>query len=72
MTGAAAVLFDVDGTLVDHDGAARRGLAEHTGSVDELVWARWVDIEHRHFERYLAGEATFEEARSVGRFPTLG
>lgn len=63
----AAVLFDVDDTLVDHEGAARSGLALHLRDRGEDygpdVWAQWVTVEHRHFDRYLAGELSFEEQR---------
>ena len=62
-----AVLFDVDGTLVDHDAAARRGLEAHLEregrDVDQGTWARWIEVEDRHFDRYLAGALSFEEQR---------
>ena len=66
-TSPRAVAFDVDDTLIDHAGAARRGLAGHLRSsglaADEATWQRWLAVEHLHFDRYLAGELSFEGQR---------
>ncbi|MCU0264600.1 MAG: HAD family hydrolase [Actinomycetia bacterium] len=62
-----AVVFDVDGTLVDHDSAQRRALLGHLADLgevaDEAAWRRWRDLEELHYARYLAGELTFVEQR---------
>ncbi len=62
-----AVGFDVDDTLIDHAGAARQGLDAHLASsglaVDEATWRRWLAVEHLHFDRYLAGELSFDGQR---------
>ncbi|MDH6281138.1 HAD family hydrolase [Prescottella agglutinans] len=63
-----AVLFDVDGTLVDHHTAAVRAL---TNAVHELIPGvnaasltdRWFALERQAMDRYLAGELTFVEQR---------
>jgi putative hydrolase of the HAD superfamily len=62
------ILFDIDDTLLDHTAAANAGaraLHESVGSslpVDEFL-TRWRDALERHFDRYLAGELTFQEQR---------
>jgi len=62
-----AVIFDVDGTLVDHDGAQLRGLTQYLASLgdplDDARWARWRRLEEFHFARHLAGELSFQEQR---------
>ncbi|MBN1811680.1 MAG: HAD family hydrolase [Anaerolineae bacterium] len=65
-----AVIFDVDGTLVDHLGAQRTGLEKlysmleeaQRVSVDEFVaiWQREAD---RHWELYQEGKITFVQQR---------
>ncbi|MGO4205577.1 HAD family hydrolase [Rhodococcus sp. TAF43] len=63
-----AVLFDVDGTLVDHRAAAVRAL---TTAVHELIPGVntasltdfWFALEQQAMNRYLAGELTFVEQR---------
>lgn len=64
---ARAVVFDVDGTLVDHDTAQRRALLGHLTALgevaDDAAWRRWRDLEEQHYARYLAGELTFAEQR---------
>jgi putative hydrolase of the HAD superfamily len=65
-----AVVFDVDGTLVDHLGAQRAGLEKlysmleeaQRVSVDEFVaiWQREAD---RYWEQYQAGKVTFVQQR---------
>lgn len=67
-TAARAVLFDLDDTLVDHRGAAIRGLRVWLGglgldgSVDEHV-ERWFQLEALHYERCQRGEISFVEQR---------
>lgn len=66
----AAVLFDVDGTLMDDDHAVLLALtAFHAKygsqlglSITDLV-ARWKELLSLHFHRYLAGEASMQEQR---------
>jgi putative hydrolase of the HAD superfamily len=66
-----AVLFDIDGTLLDHDRAMERGLAAAVVRVRpdlpdqrlaELL-AEWLRLEHLHYGEYLAGEASLAEQR---------
>ncbi len=65
-----AVLFDVDGTLVDHVTAARTAVIRWTRTLaggceldDAALCEEWLRLEEEHFARYLAGEVTFEEQR---------
>lgn len=65
--GIGAVVFDLDGTLLDHDGAAAsavRQIAATAGVADpaELV-AAWRVLEDRHLEAYRAGWCSFAEQR---------
>ncbi|MFD0360536.1 HAD family hydrolase [Nocardia sp. GCM10030253] len=64
---AEAVLFDVDGTLVDHDAAAEA--AVHAGFPfvpDRAGLARrWRELEAWAMDHYLAGELTFAEQRRL-------
>jgi putative hydrolase of the HAD superfamily len=64
---AEAVIFDVDGTLVDHDRAQLDGLTAHLAQLgdrlDEDRWNRWRTLEERHFTRHLTGEIGFQEQR---------
>lgn len=68
-----ALLLDLDDTLVDHRGAADRGLrtwlaglglAETPAQTEELV-ERWFVLEARHYERAQRGELTHLEQRRV-------
>ena len=63
----AAVVFDVDGTLIDYDRARREGFARYAVAVglptDGDAWDRWLAAEDVHFRRYLDGELSFEEQR---------
>lgn len=65
------VLFDLDGTLVDHDSAARSGVLEFAqhfhiaGTPDELAH-RWLSLERRWFTRFERGHVTHLEQR-MGR-----
>lgn len=62
------VLFDLDGTLVDHDHAARLGVLSFasqlgvTGEPDELV-KRWAEIERHWFAEFEKGRATITGQR---------
>ncbi|MFI6521056.1 HAD family hydrolase [Spirillospora sp. NPDC050679] len=55
-----AVLFDLDGTLLDHAGAAAAALADVQPHADARRWAELNDL---GVDRYLAGELTFAEQR---------
>lgn len=58
-----AVLFDLDGTLLDHEAAAETAVVawaseqahDHPHRNEALV-AEWVRLEQRHFAAYRAGE----------------
>ena len=56
------VLFDLDGTLVDHDAAARAGavhLATKLGLPSpQEQWRRWAEIERRWFLEFERGTVT--------------
>lgn len=62
-----AVLFDLDGTLFDHEGAAAAGLLEHLAEVlpalapaqRKALLAEWRRLEAIHFDEYLAGATSF-------------
>lgn len=67
MAQVRAVVFDLDGTMLDHQGAALRGLrrwAESLGVVctDDIEQA-WARAELRHFESWRSGEISFAEQR---------
>ena len=66
-----ALLLDLDDTLVDHRGAADRGLragltglglAESASELEAHV-ERWFTLEARHYERAQRGEVTYVEHR---------
>ena len=62
------ILFDIDETLMDHDAAFRFGTAalhrETGATVGEAEFlARWSAAHERNFDRFLAGEISFEEQR---------
>jgi putative hydrolase of the HAD superfamily len=62
-----AVVFDLDGTLFDHRGSARRGLDSWLSNIgressDELAHA-WFKMEGVHHRAWREGEITFEEHR---------
>ncbi|MGW4383387.1 HAD family hydrolase [Kitasatospora sp. NPDC004531] len=67
-----AVLFDLDGTLLDHDGAAEAAVL--AGAAAELpgrpldrdgLLRFWRERERVEYDRYLAGELTVEQQRRV-------
>ncbi|GAA3339216.1 HAD family hydrolase [Amorphoplanes nipponensis] len=62
-----AVLLDLDGTLVDHDGAAAAGLrgwlpALGLVATDEAI-ARWAAVQEPHLAAWRDGRITFAEQR---------
>ena len=62
------VLFDIDETLLDHrttERAAATALHRSTASARPLeeFLAAWSDALERNFQRYLAGELSYEEQR---------
>lgn len=69
---ARAVLFDVDGTLVDHDGAAAEGVRQwltangwaDEGTLDRLV-SDWDAIAEVHFTAYQARLTTLQGQRRL-------
>jgi putative hydrolase of the HAD superfamily len=66
-----AALFDLDGTLMDHDAARSAALQAHLGGwlpgleADELarLEIEWQRLEAIHFDEYTRGECTFTEQR---------
>lgn len=61
------MVFDLDGTLFDHPGAARRGLSTWlaglgVGCTDDLV-ETWFDLEERHWAAWRQGLVSFAEQR---------
>ncbi|MEV0663596.1 HAD family hydrolase [Actinomadura luteofluorescens] len=66
-----AVLFDLDGTLLDHDAAARRAVVGmFPGEDPARLAARWAELTEETIDRYLAGELSFAEQRRL-RIVTL-
>jgi putative hydrolase of the HAD superfamily len=67
---ARAVLFDLDGTLLDHNGAAAEAIAASFPDEDpELLVRRWLELTETSVDRYLAGELTFAEQRRARIVP---
>ncbi len=70
LQGAAAVLFDLDDTLLDYaharDTAVVLWAREHDVALSgpDLV-ARWAELEETHFARYALGELTITEQRRL-------
>jgi putative hydrolase of the HAD superfamily len=66
-----AVLFDLDGTLMDHEAARVAGLQAHLSGwlpgleADELtrLEKEWQRLEALHYDEYARGECTFAEQR---------
>ena len=66
-----AVLFDLDGTLMDHETARTAGLQAHLSGwlpalqADELVRLEkeWQRLEALHYDEYIRGDCTFIEQR---------
>jgi putative hydrolase of the HAD superfamily len=65
--GDAELLASLDGTLVDHDGAAAAALHAWlqsyglTAAAINILIPLWCDIEQRHYPAWSAGEITFQE-----------
>jgi putative hydrolase of the HAD superfamily len=66
----SAVLFDLDGTLMDHEAASRAAVIEWARSLpsgldadDDALCGEWARLEAEHFARYLEGSLTFAEQR---------
>ena len=64
------VFFDIDGTLVDHAGAARAGALglfdryrDRLGDGGGSLLQRWDALTERHFDRYLRGETSYAGQR---------
>ncbi|MES9542933.1 HAD-IA family hydrolase [Actinomadura sp. NPDC000600] len=55
-----AVLFDLDGTLLDHEGASREAIVATFPDIDP-AWLvpRWAELTDEAVDRYVAGELTF-------------
>jgi HAD superfamily hydrolase (TIGR01549 family) len=60
----AAVLFDLDGTLLDHEAAAAEAVVRLFPDVDP-AWLvpRWAELSEEAVDRYLAGELTLAGQR---------
>lgn len=65
----AAVIFDLDGTLLDHVKAQRAALhswlPEYSLNADEIeeLAPLWFELEERHYPAWRAGEVSFQEQR---------
>jgi putative hydrolase of the HAD superfamily len=62
------ILFDIDGTLIDHDGAEAKAVrAFHAMTMQDEDLAgflqRWRRAFERHYNRYLAGELSLQQQR---------
>jgi putative hydrolase of the HAD superfamily len=69
------IFFDLDGTLLDHDAAERRGaqaFAAVFGLEESGFLARWREVSGRHIDRFLAGEIDFAEQRRLRVREVLG
>jgi putative hydrolase of the HAD superfamily len=64
-----AVILDLDGTLLDHSGAARAGLALWLGSLglslDEELETAWFDAEDRWHLAWMSGAVSPREQRRL-------
>lgn len=69
MTPPAALLLDLDGTLLDHEQAAHAALytalstAGLTDTDRSSAMLLWRELENLHFQEYLDEQTTFEEQR---------
>ena len=53
-----AVCLDIDDTLLDSEGASRRGLRALVGN--ERAWPVWKAITDEHYARFVAGRIDYE------------
>ncbi|HEX5146437.1 MAG TPA: HAD family hydrolase [Conexibacter sp.] len=59
-----ALLFDLDGTLMDHEGARDAALVLHLPAAREAAIAsEWNRLETLHYDEYAAGRISFREQR---------
>ena len=62
-----AVAFDLDGTLLDHERAARDAVHDWVATrgwqAPEDAAAQWLRLEREHFAAFTTGAITFEEQR---------
>lgn len=67
MTQIRAVIFDLDGTLIDHVGSATKALEqwlpELGATLTEELTAAWFVAEEKHFPAWRSREITFAEQR---------
>ncbi|HKG04555.1 MAG TPA: HAD family hydrolase [Conexibacter sp.] len=56
-----AVLFDLDGTLMDHDAAREAAIAVHLP--DPALAGEWRRLEAVHYDEYAAGRCSFQDQR---------
>lgn len=66
------IFFDLDGTLLDHDDADKKGVLAlynlHTDLAHvekEEFYSVYKEVMEHYFDKYLSGEITFEEQRRV-------
>lgn len=63
----AAVIFDLDDTLLDHTGAARKGVEGWLSRLDveptSTLIGHWFDVTECHYASYVRGDITFDEQR---------
>ncbi|WP_445486617.1 HAD family hydrolase [Niallia sp. 03133] len=66
------IFFDLDGTLVDHELAERLGAQEFYDKYKEDLLIEdnefprlWISLSHAYYERFLAGELSFQEQRRM-------
>lgn len=60
-TRLRAVCLDIDDTLVDYAASGRAGLAALLGHDGE--WSRWTRLTEAHYDRFMAGEISFDGMR---------
>lgn len=65
----AAVLFDLDGTLLDHDASSAAAIRSWLPTYGvarsdiEAVIPHWFELEQQHYPAWRAGEISFQEQR---------
>lgn len=71
-----AVGFDLDGTLFDHEGAARSAIVTFLTTRDGIhpgdPGVAWLQLEDVHFREYAGGLITFEDERRRRVTPVVG